>query len=72
VKTNVSLTFTENIETFLSHIYDILFQGNLKERVIENLSKAMVIFIFKFKNSPDYYQQFLDIFSSKISSLDDK
>jgi hypothetical protein len=44
----------------------------LRERVIENLSKAMVIFIFKFKNSPEYYQQFLEILSGKIGSLEDK
>jgi hypothetical protein len=44
----------------------------LRERVIENLSKAMVIFIFKFKNSPEYYQQFLEILSGKIGSLEDR
>ena len=55
------------IQTFMQHVYEVIFKVDCEEKVIEFLSKSMAIFIYKVRQSPAAYASYLTAFSDRIT-----
>ena len=56
------------MQTFMQHVYEVIFKGDCEEKVIEFLAKCMAIFVYKVKYSPQAYTAYLNSFTQRITN----
>lgn len=65
------LEFKEKSESYLNFWFQNFYGKLTNEKVLENITKALIIFIYKFKGE-SFYGKFLVMMKSKILIIQDQ